>query len=414
MSHQAHDPIITVQPTEASARLSASKTRSRDGRSAPAPPWLAGRESRKQPRAVSCVSQVGRQPAGLLDLPGARGDHRGEPRNSLQDGLDVGRGRPDGRHRRLRGLGRRRGGVLEGVQERRRGLDGRIVRAVGDHVQGPAVPVGRVLGDRQRSREIAPAPDQRDRSADQVQLRCRDRRAAELGHQRAEGGLLALGAGAGDVVGAERHPARRHPLPEPPEVVGAVPPQSVVGACRSDRTGSRSGPRRSPAPAAAAPARTCPPGPAAAAGRCADGVPGRDGPAQRVPDQDRPARAGVLDQRVEPAEHPIAGRAGRRRFPRPRAPAGRGRSPGISATRSGSTSVQWVAFPHGPCSRTSGGPEPPSSTAVGMPASSTVRSVTGSPASSWSRTSIPAGPPRTSRHGRSSRPPSSRLHGPRR
>ena len=47
------------------------------------------------------------------------------------------------------------------------------------------------------------------------------------------------------------------------------------------------------------------------------------------------------------------------------------------ATSPGMIPIQWVAFAMGPCSSTTGGPSPPSSTAVEMPASSSRRSVTG-------------------------------------
>ena len=59
------------------------------------------------------------------------------------------------------------------------------------------------------------------------------------------------------------------------------------------------------------------------------------------------------------------------------------------ATRSGMISNQWVAFPIGPCSSRSGGPSPPSSTAVEMPARSSRRSLTGLSARSRRRASSP-------------------------
>ena len=52
------------------------------------------------------------------------------------------------------------------------------------------------------------------------------------------------------------------------------------------------------------------------------------------------------------------------------------------ATSPGITPIQWAAYPDGPCSRTTGGPEPPSRTAVETPASCNRRSVTGMSAKS--------------------------------
>ena len=50
---------MTVQPTEASARATASNTRSTSGRSAPMPPWVSGRATRKHPAATNSSSRSG-------------------------------------------------------------------------------------------------------------------------------------------------------------------------------------------------------------------------------------------------------------------------------------------------------------------------------------------------------------------
>ena len=121
------------------------------------------------------------------------------------------------------------------------------------------------------------------------------------------------------------------------------------------------------------------------------GEAGRDGAAERIA---RPARAATC-RCARSARRAMRARdrrrAGRRSPPRRRGPAGRGRSRDGSSTRSGITRIQLAAYSPGPCSRTTGGPSPPSSTAVEMPASCSRRSVTGIPASSRSRASSPAG-----------------------
>jgi hypothetical protein len=55
----ASPPIITVHPTEPSARASSSITRISSGRASSAPPWLCGTSIRKQPVAVSCSTRSG-------------------------------------------------------------------------------------------------------------------------------------------------------------------------------------------------------------------------------------------------------------------------------------------------------------------------------------------------------------------
>ncbi len=66
----AERPIITVHPTEPSARASSSITRISAGTSSSAPPWLRGTSIRKQPAAVSSSTRSGgtRRPRSISSL----------------------------------------------------------------------------------------------------------------------------------------------------------------------------------------------------------------------------------------------------------------------------------------------------------------------------------------------------------
>ena len=69
----ASPPIITVHPTEPSARASSSITRIWAGRASSAPPWLRGTSIRKQPAAVSSSTRSGgtRRPRSISSLRAA-------------------------------------------------------------------------------------------------------------------------------------------------------------------------------------------------------------------------------------------------------------------------------------------------------------------------------------------------------
>ena len=87
MSTQALDPIITVHPTDASARARDSTACSWSASVPSTPPWLRGRSIPKQPALDSCVTRSGRQPTGRLGLRGPGGHRRDQLVDRGQDRL---------------------------------------------------------------------------------------------------------------------------------------------------------------------------------------------------------------------------------------------------------------------------------------------------------------------------------------
>ena len=183
-------------------------------------------------------------------------------------------------------------------------------------------------------------------------------------------------SGAVDVVRGERRPELAHPA-------RAGAPGRARSAARGDRACARSAPPRTLQRGAEVRRRV------------------ERGEAERIDQHERPyavAIAGGEARRDRAAERVARrGPAATRRFARSarrarrtarrcRAALGRsdapwpGRSGAITRwarTRSGNTRIQWVALAPGPCSRMTGGPSPPSSTAVETPASINRRSLDG-------------------------------------
>jgi hypothetical protein len=180
-------------------------------------------------------------------------------------------------------------------------LDRRVVRAVLDHVQRPAVARARRLGHRHRRREVVASPDQRGGDGDVRQIR----RCGERRQEGAERRLHARRAGSLDVVGPKRLPALVHALAQAVQVGGAVLPQAVVRELRWVRQ------ERVQRPAELRRRIECCEAERVDEHQAADpvgmlaGEACGDRPAQRLAHQQRRRRARALDQLAEPRQHAL-------------------------------------------------------------------------------------------------------------
>ena len=222
---------------------------------------------------------------------------------------------------------------------------------------------------RQRRREVVAAPDQRGGHGDPRELVRRDRRHPELAHQgcRARPSRSACAPGRG--CRPRTAPSARPSAAQPVEVERALPPQAVVRLLGRIARGTleRGAERRASGSNGARPERVDEhqaADPVAVGG----GEAGGDGAAERVADQQRRRRRRCARS---------ARRARRARGPASSSPSSTvdapwpGRSGAMTRWVSRGpaiTRIQCAALPAGPCSRTTGGPSPPSSTAVETPA----------------------------------------------
>ena len=205
-------------------------------------------------------------------------------------------------------------------------LDRRVVGAVLDHVQRPAVAGARRLGHLERRGQVVRGPrSARSGRAIRSSSSSGIAGSAEALHQRAERGHHARRARAVEVVGRERLPALAHPLAQRGRGrarSGATARRACArsGSARNACSAAPNSRRRLERPQAERVDEHETVEPVAVAG----GEARRDRAAERVADERRRLGAGALDQLAEPVEHARRARAARTRP----GPAGRARSRG--------------------------------------------------------------------------------------
>ena len=237
-------------------------------------------------------------------------------------------------------------------------LDRRVVGAVLDHVQGPAVLRGDILGDCQRRREVLPSPDQRRRARRSARARPPRSRPVRT-PPSASSGTRVRGRGCRSGTPPSARPSAR---------------ATRRGRTHSASTTGRGWTRPAARGTHGAPART------PAQGRMRRGRARRRAPDRESGRRGRPRTASRSRRqaRTRPAQaEPRTYRRSARRASRRVSDRGlRGSVAGqvrrdhpVRRARPSIACIQCVALAPGPCRRTSGGPSPPSSTAVATPAS---------------------------------------------
>ena len=322
---------------------------------------LIGRESRKQPRAVSrarrSAAAVGpsRTPARAA-ITGATAPLRaGRPPHRPR--------RTDGRHRRLRGLAHR-GGVprasrnAAGARRPDRRASAITCMAQPCRSAASSAAASGVAG-------VALTPDERDRSADQSSSAAGIGVSAELAISSPRA-ACGLGAGTGDVVGRTAPSRAATRSRRRPKSWAQYRQSRSWVPFASDRTGSRAGPgevrRRlsgtSPNVSTRTSRRSRSLRPAAYRAAM---------PPPTLPEQDRPVPGRRARSVRRASQNPTAGeRPGA--FPDAPLPRLSGTHP-RTPDEVGQHVHPWVAFPARPVQQDQWRPEPPPDTAVGMPAS---------------------------------------------